>query len=176
MNVKKIVSIAAATLMTTGVLAIAAPGDGAHCGVKSGHAKQGRMGEKMNQGHMAEKLNLTDAQQTQMKELKGTFHAENQSLMDAMKQTREDLRAARQANDTARAASLAATAEQQRADLQQRREAQHERMLQILTPEQRTQMQKMHETMKERGERGVKKQRMKKDGAKAHAHQSGSTR
>jgi Spy/CpxP family protein refolding chaperone len=162
MNVRQIVSIAAATLITTGALAIAAPGEGAHGG-KGGHEMHGKRGPM--HGMMAEKLGLSEAQKTQMQQMMETFRGENQSLMDAMKQTRTELRDARQANDTARAASLAATAEQKRADMQQRREAQHERMLQILTPEQRTQMQQMHEQMKER--RG---NAMKKDGAKKMQH------
>lgn len=163
MNVKKIVSIAAAALMSTGALALAAPGQCEHDG-KSGLAMHGQM---------AEKLNLSEAQKTQMQELMTGFEAENQGLMDAMKQTRQQLADARKANDTAPATSLAATAEQQRADMKQRREAQHEKMLQFLTPEQRTQMQQMRSQMEqdrsERGERGVKRM-------KGRAHQGGAAK
>jgi Spy/CpxP family protein refolding chaperone len=159
MRSKTIVSIAAAALLTTGALAIAAPGHG-----EKSHRAHGEKHGTMQQ-RLAEKLGLSEAQKTQMKDLMASFRAENQTLMDAMKQTREQLRAARQAKDTARAASLAATAEEQRAEMEKRREAQHQRMLQILTPEQRLQMEQMHEQMKGRhGE--MKEKRM--DGHAGH--------
>lgn len=162
MKMTTIVSIAAAALLTSGALAIAAPGHGGNAGADM-HGK-GAM-----HGRMAEKLGLTDAQKTQVKELMESFRSENQALLDEMKQTRGELREARQAKDTARAASLAARAEEQRAALKTRREAQHEKMLQLLTPEQRTEMQQMHEKMQQR--RGAKEERGKgMGGMKGHAH------
>ncbi|HEY0787034.1 MAG TPA: hypothetical protein VGE86_00220, partial [Thermoanaerobaculia bacterium] len=79
MKIKTIGSIAAAALLTS-AMAIAAPDHGAHDvkghagmhgqgGAMHGQAGAGMHGKGAMQGRMAEKLGLSDAQKTQMKEL-----------------------------------------------------------------------------------------------------------
>jgi periplasmic protein CpxP/Spy len=137
-------SIAALAVLTfSATLAVAAPEGG-----KGGfHGKRGK-------GHMAErlaeKLNLTDAQKAQAKQLHEQFRTQNEPLFAAFKQTKTDLRAARQANDTARVDALEAALKTQKAQLKAARQAQHERFLSILTAEQKAQLEAMKA---ERGER-----------------------
>lgn len=146
-------TILVATLALGGALAFAAPGDGVH------GSKHGKMGMHDGFGKMAEKLNLTDAQKTQMQETHQAFRTENEALFNAMRDTREQLREARQSGNTALASTLAATAEQQRAELKVKKDALHERTLQLLTPEQRAQMEEMKAQRAERGkQRGQKRQ------------------
>lgn len=126
----------------------------------AGHAMKGEHGGMRGHGRMmarmAEKLNLSEGQKIQMKELHEGFRTQNQPLFEAMKATKQQLREARQAGDTARAQQLAATLEQQRASMKQAREAQHERMLALLTPEQRATMDAMkaERGQHRKGERG----------------------
>lgn len=146
-------TILVATLALGGALAFASPGDGVH---GSKHGKKGMHG---GFGTMAEKLNLTDAQKTQMQETHQAFRTENEALFNAMRDTGEQLREARQSGNTALASTLAATAEQQRAELKVKKDALHERTLQLLTPEQRAQMEEMKAQRGERGkQRGQKRQ------------------
>ena len=146
-------TILVATLALGGALAFAGPGDGVH------GSKHGKMGMHGGFGYMAEKLNLTDAQKTQMQETHQAFRTENEALFNAMRDTREQLREARQTGNTALASTLAATAEQQRAELKVKKDALHERTLQLLTPEQRAQMEEMKAQRAERGKhRGQKRQ------------------
>lgn len=145
---KKTITAVAAVVALSASLAVAAPGDGFH----RGHGKQGK-GRMMMMGRMAEKLNLTDAQKQQMKALHETFRTENAALFDAVKATKTQLREARKANDVARAQTLAATLEGQTAQLRTKRVAQHEKMLSILTPEQRAQLETWKADREERREK-----------------------
>jgi len=138
---KTIAALAVLTLSAT--LAVAGEG-----GKRGFHGKRGGHGE-MSQ-RLAEKLNLTDAQKAQAKQLHEQFRTQNEPLFTAFKQTRDNLRAARQANDTARVDALEATLKTQKEQLKAARQAQHERFLSILTAEQKAQLEAMKA---ERGER-----------------------
>jgi protein CpxP len=96
-------------------------------------------GHGMMARHLAKKLNLTDAQKEQWKSINKSFRDENQAFFQLAHQTRADLRAARQAGDEAKVAELKAVAQSQRAQMKQLHQAQQEKFLSILTPEQRTQ-------------------------------------
>lgn len=143
---------AAATLMTT--LAFAAPDGG-----ERGHGRHGMRGEGMQHRgahleRMAERLGLSEAQKVQMRELRESFRAETEPQRTAMHETMKQLREARQAEDTARAQQLAATLEGQRAQIRELRKAQHERMLALLTAEQRAKVEEMQAQREQRrGER-----------------------
>jgi Spy/CpxP family protein refolding chaperone len=175
---KKIVTTAFALALGAS-LAIAAPqggkhqekrgGKGMHEGMQHGKGMRDGTHHGMQKGQMgarfAEKLNLTEAQREEFRSLHESFRTQNQPAMEMMRQTRTDYRAAREAGDTARAEQLRATMEAQRTQMQGLREAQHQRMLSILTEEQRAQFEAMKaekgsrkgERGKARGERGMKR-------------------
>jgi protein CpxP len=134
MNSKKWIT-GAAILAVSASLAIAAvPHEGKG---GEGHGKgRGMWGEKFTQ-----KLNLTDAQKQQVRDLNKSFRQDNEAFFKSFRQTMQDYRAAKDANDTAKLNSLKPTIESQRAQMQQLRDAQEPKILSILTPEQRTQYQ-----------------------------------
>lgn len=127
-------------------LAFAGPGEG----------KFGKRGKHrgMHRGasieRLAAKLDLTDAQKTQMKAQRENFRAANEQRFATHRDTRKQLRDARQAGDTERAQALASTLEQQRGELKLLRKAQHEAMLKILTAEQRAKLEAMKARRAER--------------------------
>jgi periplasmic protein CpxP/Spy len=141
---KAIAAIAVLTLSAT--LAVAGPGGGK--GGFHGKRGNGEFGAKF-----AEKLNLSDAQKAQAKQLHEQFRTQNEPLFNAFKQTKDDLRAARQANDTARVDALEAALKTQKTQLKAARQAQHERFLSILTADQKAQLEAM------KAERGTRKGR-----------------
>jgi protein CpxP len=87
----------------------------------------------------AQKLNLTDAQKAQIADLDKNFRETNKAFFDAQKQTREQFKAAKDANDTAKLDALRPAMESQRAQMKQLRDAQDAKIKAILTPEQRAQ-------------------------------------
>lgn len=145
---KMITALAAFTLVATVAFAHS---EGGHGG------KRGHRGEEFGE-HFAQKLNLTDAQKAQLKTIHSQTREQNASFFEAMKQTRQDFRAAREANDTARMESLEGTMEAQRAQMKQIRDAERQRVLAILTPEQRTQ----YEQLKAEREAKMKQKREQK--------------
>ena len=129
MNSKKWI-IGVAVLAVSASLAIAAPQEGKAWG---GH-RHGVMGEKL-----AAKLNLTDAQKSQLKALNQQFRQDNTAFFESMRATHEQVRAAKQANDTAKLDALKPTLESQKAQMKQLREGQEAKVLSILTPDQQAQ-------------------------------------
>jgi Spy/CpxP family protein refolding chaperone len=87
----------------------------------------------------AQKLNLTDAQKTQIADLDKNFRETNKALFEASHQTREQFKAAKVANDTAKLDALRPTMDSQHAQMKQLRDAQDAKIKTILTPEQRAQ-------------------------------------
>jgi protein CpxP len=132
---KKFLS-ALAVVALSGTMAVAA--------VDNGNAKGfGHRGHHhgMMEAKLARKLNLTDAQKDQLKAFRQSFREENKAFFQSVRQTHQDLRAARQAGDEAKVNELKATAQSQREQMKQLRQAQHEKFLSILTPDQRTQLE-----------------------------------
>ncbi|HSP13591.1 MAG TPA: Spy/CpxP family protein refolding chaperone [Thermoanaerobaculia bacterium] len=115
-------------------LAMAAPQQD---GRWQGH--RGHRGFGMSQ-KMAEKLNLTDAQKVQIKDLNKSFREQNKAFFESSRQTMKDFRAAKQSNDTAKMDALRPTLEANRAQMKQLRDAQREKIRSILTPEQSAQL------------------------------------
>lgn len=126
---------AAAVIALSGTMAIAAVDNGT--GKAWGHEHRGHRGAMG--AHLAKKLNLTDAQKDQLKALHRSFREENKAFFDSVRQTRQELRAAKQAGDTAKVESLKPVLQSQREQMKQLHQAQQEKFLSILTPEQRTQ-------------------------------------
>jgi protein CpxP len=137
MKNKIVTAIAVLTLGAS--LAIAAPHDGKFGG------KRGMMGERL-----AEKLNLTDAQKEQIRAIKQETREQNAAFFQSLRQTRQDLRAAREANDTAKLDALKGTLESQHVQMKQIRDAEQQRVLRVLTPEQRTQFEQLKAQRAER--------------------------
>jgi len=95
------------------------------------------------QGHLAEKLNLSEAQKAQWQELRKSFHQENKAFLEQARATMHDFRAAREANDTAKVESLKPVVQANREQMRQLREAQDQKLMAILTAEQQAQFQQL---------------------------------
>lgn len=134
---------AAAVMAVSASLAIAMPNEGKGWGGRRGH--RGAMSEKL-----AQKLNLTDAQKQQIRDLGNTFRQDNKAFFQSTRQTRQELRAAKEANDTAKLQTLKATADSQKAQMKQLREAQDAKILSILTPDQQAQFKALQAQRAER--------------------------
>jgi periplasmic protein CpxP/Spy len=130
MNSKKWIT-GVAVLAVSASLAIAAPQAAKAWG---GHRHHGLMSERL-----AQKLNLTDAQKQQIKDLNKQFRQENQAFFQSFRQTMQEYRAAKQANDTAKLDALKPTIESQKAQFKQLRDAQEPKILSVLTPDQQAQ-------------------------------------
>ena len=113
-------------------LAFAAPGDW------KGH--EGHRGEAGFSERMAQKLNLTDAQKQQIKDIETQFRTDNAAFLQNFRQTKQDVHAAKEANNTAKLDSLRPTVDAQRAQMKTLRTAQREKIRNILTADQRAQM------------------------------------
>jgi periplasmic protein CpxP/Spy len=173
---KTITTVAAALALTAG-LAFAAPQDGGergHMGKKKGHMGAGDHAGHMGKGdhgkmmgRMAAKLDLSEGQKIQMQQLHEGFRTQNAPFRESMQATMSELREARQSGDTARAQQLAAQLEGQRTQMQTQRQAMHEQMLTILTPDQKTKLEAMKAEKHNR--KGERKQRGTRQGG-AHQH------
>jgi protein CpxP len=130
---KKTIISAVAVLALGTTLAFATVHDG----------KEGKGGQEGHRGGFSEmyaqKLNLTDAQKAQIADLDKSFRESNKALFEASHQTREQFKAAKDANDTAKLDALRPAMESQRAQMKQLRDAQDAKIKSILTPEQRAQ-------------------------------------
>jgi Spy/CpxP family protein refolding chaperone len=130
---KKTIS-AVAVLALGATLAFA----GMHDGKEGKGGWEGHRGGSFSETY-AQKLNLTDAQKAQIADLDKNFRETNKALFEASHQTREQFKAAKTANDTAKLDALRPTMESQRAQMKQLRDAQDAKIKTILTPEQRAQ-------------------------------------
>jgi Spy/CpxP family protein refolding chaperone len=127
------------TISAVAVLALGATL--AFAGMHDGKEGKGGWGEHRGgfSEMYAQKLNLTDAQKAQIADLDKNFRKTNKAFFDAQKQTREQFKAAKDANDTAKLDTLRPAMESQRAQMKQLRDAQDAKIRTILTPEQRAQ-------------------------------------
>src|SRR3954447_19254841 len=101
-----------------------------------GRRMAGRRGIRAGFGN----LNLSDEQKAQLKQLRATTQQQNAELFADARATRQELHSLRGSND-ARATELKAHLEALRPQLEAARKTQHEAFLNILTPEQRTQLE-----------------------------------
>ena len=130
---------AAAIMAVSASLAIAMPQEGKGWGGHRGH--RGAMSEKL-----AQKLNLTDAQKQQVRDLDKAFRQDNKAFFESARQTRQEVRAAKEANDTAKLQSLKPAVDAQMAQMKQLREAQDAKILSILTPDQQAQFKALKQS------------------------------
>jgi Spy/CpxP family protein refolding chaperone len=102
------------------------------------HGRHGQFGARL-----AKKLNLTDAQKEQAKANRTAFFEQNKDFFAQARATRQELHAAKEANDTAKVESLKATLQSQHAQMKQLRQQQEAQFESILTPDQRAQFEQM---------------------------------
>jgi Spy/CpxP family protein refolding chaperone len=91
-------------------------------------------------GATAAHLNLSDEQKTQLKQLRATTQQQNGDLFADARSTRQQLHSLRDTDD-ARTTELKAHLEALRPQLETARKQQHEAFVNVLTPEQRTQLE-----------------------------------
>ena len=133
MNTKKWIGVVAA-LGLSASLAVAAET------APSGQGYEGRGQHEFRGGErLADKLNLTDAQKAQWKQMDQAFRDQNKAFFDQARQTMMDFRAAKDAGDTAKMEALKPAFKAQRQQMKQLRDAQEQRLVTILTAEQRAQ-------------------------------------
>jgi Spy/CpxP family protein refolding chaperone len=149
----------AAVVALSSTLAFAAPRGDNNGARGEGHRGGHHRGEGGGEFgvRFAQKLNLSEAQKQQIKDLQQNFRETNKAFFQATRETRKQMHDAKEAGDTAKFESLKATGESQRSQMKSLRDAQMARIEAILTPEQRTQWQALkaeHEARKaERGQR-----------------------
>jgi Spy/CpxP family protein refolding chaperone len=146
MKNRKWIAAAATAFVLTASLAIAGTNAG-----NGGWKHEGHGGHK-DEARFAEKLNLNDAQKQQWKAVEQNFRQENSAFLQQVHQTREDFHAAKKAGDTAKADSLKATVQAQKAQMKQLRNAMEPKLLAILTADQRAQFQTMKAERAARGD------------------------
>ena len=118
--------------LSTG-LAFAAPhGDG------YGRHGRGGFGQEM-----AQKLNLTDAQKSQIKDISKSFREQNKAAFESFHSTMEQYRDAKKANDTAKINALQPQFDVAKAQMKQLRDQLDAKISTVLTPEQNTQWQQL---------------------------------
>lgn len=132
---KKFASAVAVTLLGAS-LAFAAPHDGGHGWGR--HGKRGGFGAKL-----AQELNLTDAQKTQIKSIKKASHEQNAAFFQQSRATMKEFFAAKKANDTATMDSLKPAMEANRAQMKQIRAAEEASIAAVLTPDQNAKWQQL---------------------------------
>jgi protein CpxP len=128
---KKWITAVAVVAVGVSLTVLAAPQE-----AKPWHGHRGEWGQKF-----AQKLNLTDAQKQQLRDLHKQFRQDNKAFFESFRQTMKDYRTAKQAGDTAKLDSLKANVESQRTQMKTLREAQEPKILSILTPAQQAQYQ-----------------------------------
>jgi periplasmic protein CpxP/Spy len=137
---------AVGVLTLTATMAIAAP----HEGMGEGHHGKGMFSEKF-----AQKLNLTDAQKTQVRDLSKSFRAQNKAFFETFRSTMKDYRSAKESNDTAKVNALQAQFDSQKAQMKQLRTGLDAQISNVLTPAQRAQWEQL------KAERAAKHQEWK---------------
>ena len=130
MKTKQMITMAA-VLAFSASLAVAAPHEG-----KRG--KHWRGGQEFGP-RFAKKLNLTDAQKAQIKDIRKNLREQNKAFFQSSRETFQQAREARKAGDQAKVDSLRPILGANRAQMQQLRDAERTQILAVLTPEQRTQ-------------------------------------
>ena len=100
----------------------------------------GRGQARAMRGAVASKLNLTDEQKAQLKQLRQSNHQENAQLFDDARAKRQELHSLMRAGDP-RASDVKAQLEALRPQLEAARKQQHDQFLNVLTPEQRAQLE-----------------------------------
>jgi Spy/CpxP family protein refolding chaperone len=124
-----------------------------------GHGEGGKKGDRI--AKMMEKLELTDAQKTQIETLRNAFQQENAAAIERGKALREQMHAQKESGDKEAAKATREQMKEAMSGLKEARQELHEDILAVLTAEQRAQLDAMKEKgkdkMKEKKERKGKK-------------------
>lgn len=150
--------LAIAVLALSSTLAFAGPrgaGEGRMGHAGNGHAGMNHegmgpgMGHEQMVTHLTKMLDLTEAQQAQVKQLNDTFHEQNKAFFESSQKLMQEFRTAKRANDTAKLESLKPAMDAQRTQMQQLHETHKKQISSVLTPEQ---LKKWEAFQAERGE------------------------
>ena len=135
----KKIATAIAVMALGATIALAAPQQegGKAWGHGHGH-RHGVFGKKL-----AEKLNLTDAQKAQVKDILKAARQENAAFFQQAHATRKELFQAKKAGDTAKMDALKPTLDSQRAQMKAIRAGEEAKIASVLTPEQNAQWQQL---------------------------------
>jgi periplasmic protein CpxP/Spy len=120
----------------------------------------GKRGGHHGMGRMFGQLDLTDAQKTQMKQIRKSSHQSLLPLMQEIRAKRQEIRQAHQggAVDENLVRQKLTEIAPLEAKLMAERQRVHQQMLSVLTPEQKTKLDQLREQFKSRrGERGARK-------------------
>lgn len=151
MNKSKWMTMAAVVALSSS-LAIAAPRGEGKGGKLGGHGR-GEFGARF-----AEKLNLTEAQKEQIKTIRTNNREQNKAFFEQSRETFQQFREAKKANDTAKLEQLKPALEKQRAQMKAFRDAERQQILALLTPEQRTKFDALQAEREARhGQRGQRR-------------------
>jgi Spy/CpxP family protein refolding chaperone len=143
MNVMKKLLIALTVAATSAIAFAQTPADGA----PHRHGHRGAFHQ------LGAKLNLTDAQKQQMKDIRSADRASNRQLYADFGAKLHQLRALRQANDPG-AAALKAEIESMKPQIEAARKANRQAMLGVLTADQRAQLKEARQSRGFGGRRG----------------------
>jgi Spy/CpxP family protein refolding chaperone len=88
-------------------------------------------------------LSLTDAQKTQIGDIQKKTREDNAALFEAMRNTMDEYRAAREANDTAKLESLKPVMQSQREQMKTVRDAEMKKIVATLTADQQAKLEKI---------------------------------
>jgi Spy/CpxP family protein refolding chaperone len=111
-----------------------------------GFAQQGggeRRGPMNFAAMYGEKLALTDAQKDQIKAIETKTREDNKEFFESSRKLNEEMRAAREANDSAKMDSLKPAMKESREKMTKIRAAELEKIKPVLTADQRTQLDKL---------------------------------
>lgn len=122
--------------------------------VAAPHGGRGPAGGPPDLSILAELLDLTEAQRAQIDALRASMRATTQPLHEQLQANREEMRAAVEAGDAAKAGALAVAAHQIAQQLKGARDAFLAGVEGVLTPEQKVKFAVYQELMELRRERG----------------------
>lgn len=94
-----------------------------------------------------QELGLTDAQKAKIEAIQKETREKNKAFFDEQKKTMDEMRAARDANDTAKLDALKPTMDAQRAKMKPIRDAEDARIAKVLTAEQNAKWQQLKAEM-----------------------------
>ncbi len=109
------------------------------------YEREGRQYGRKGPGKMGalSRLNLSEAQRTQVQQIMASEKERNSALYSQMRELRTEMRAAREADDTAKLDNLRSQMMALRPQLQQARQATKQQVETVLTPEQRDQLRQI---------------------------------
>jgi len=134
-------------LSLAGVAAAQQPADSAHARRERGGQWEGRRGPGGPMGLLFKDISLSDAQKTQVKQLRDAQRTKFEANRDAMKKQFDQARALREKGDTVGARAIM---DKNRAAMQQARDQEFASIRNILTADQRTQFDKNVADLKQR--------------------------